>query len=128
TPRQSVTTWVYTTGPSEPCTVTRDPSAHCSTVVSCAAARAEQVTGPDGTRCHGPSLYRGCSGYSSYTRSSLPTSPGCSSSLPVPKSTMLLRPPPCAGSTVTWNRSLPTVTAVTGRQESAITGSASVST
>jgi hypothetical protein len=100
-PCQSVNCWVYRSGPTAPVTVTRSPSGLRSTSTDVAGACAEACTGaPLGSRCHGPSWKRGCAGYSSYTRSSLPNRPGCSSSRPVRLSHSPATPPPRSGSTV----------------------------
>ncbi len=99
-PRHRVTVCSNRRPSTVPVTTRRSPSGPVSRRTS-AGCSAEPVTGPLGSRCQGPSPKSGCWGYSSYTRSSLPTRPGRINSRAWLRSWTELKQPPRAGSAVT---------------------------
>ena len=80
------------------------------------------VNRPSGVRCHGPSAKSGWFGYSRYERSSLATSPGLISCLPLRLSTRLAIPPPRDGSTDSAKVSFSMASVSTARQPASSSG------
>ena len=99
----------------------RWPIGETSTVTSVSKSMAD-VNRPSGVRCHGPSAKSGWFGYSRYERSSLATSPGLISCLPLRLSTRLAIPPPRDGSTDSANVSFSMASVSTACQPASSSG------